>query len=151
MEPKEARKLVATALRSGRYKQTTGVLCRTGRYGQTFDGEAGIVPLEQPMYCCLGVACEVYQEHVGGLEVVNEGRHKTFDGHEGHLPAVVQEWLDMTRNGQLVDRSVETLIAANDIAGYGFNGIAELFENAEFVRYPKLTLDTLGGGECNVS
>ncbi len=44
----ERRKALTTALRSGKYKQTTGML--QNQYG----------------YCCLGVACAVFEELTGG-------------------------------------------------------------------------------------
>lgn len=83
MEPKTPVELWCEALRSGAYKQTTGHLCGAGGF------------------CCLGVACDLYQKHVGGLDV---GQHEvslddviaTYNDEGYVLPTVVRDWLGLT-------------------------------------------------------
>jgi len=75
------------ALRSGRYVQGRGVLAVKPTAGGDWK------------YCCLGVACEVYQAHVGGLkvEIIGESE-KRYDGCNSHLPKRVEQWLGFTGN-----------------------------------------------------
>lgn len=124
MQPKEARSLVATALRSGKYAQ--------GKYQLRHKGTTD-------SFCCLGVACEVYQEQVGGLETELRGdTYYAYDGEGCGLPVKVQHWLGMNSSGQLEGNfpdpaNPSSLISANDGWDYDFNKIANLFETAEFV------------------
>jgi len=83
------------ALRSGEFKQGTGYL----RKGDKF--------------CCLGVACAVYQDEVGTLEVkvslrgAGEGSDVTsFNSLEGQLPTEVRNWLGLD-DGQGAFRVME--------------------------------------------
>ncbi len=71
------------ALRSGNYTQGRGKLA------QWRDGEKGF------KYCCLGVACELYQRHVGGLSIdtIKDGEEKIYDREHSHLPEKVRKWL----------------------------------------------------------
>ncbi len=67
------------ALRSGEYKQTTGLLS---------DGNG---------YCCLGVACAVYQKAVGDLDiqVYDHSSLTYYDEQTASLPKKVQDWLGL--------------------------------------------------------
>lgn len=132
----EARKLVADALRSGKYKQGRGTLCRWAD-----SDDSGAMVAREPSefkYCCLGVACEVYQEHVGDLTTSDTVNcyHKRFNGETGFLPSVVQNWLKMDRRGtfKLGEPAWSTLVSENDMAHADFNKIADLFETAEFIQ-----------------
>ena len=87
IRPKQARELLVKALRSGKYRQTTGTLC--GIENKEFS------------YCCLGVACELYNEyHAKKLpteihnSVCNTQRNKSYDNETTFLPEKVQKWLD---------------------------------------------------------
>jgi hypothetical protein len=140
MSAREARKLWIEALRSGEYKQTQGVLCN----------------LETGGFCCLGVACEVYQKSVLPKDrmIVKEklvnlcqpdvpsklvlcrsyGNDKELDtSNTGSLPEKVKEWLGIdSHTGALggeseVSRKYPSLMAAND-AGEDFNTIADYIE-----------------------
>lgn len=127
MTPLEARKLWADALRSGDYKQTKFHL-----------------HVPNVGYCCLGVACEVYQKHVGGLEVVpritsfdTDETVTSFNGTTTRLPCQVAEWLDIKHSGQLSNKIKDTsddweyndsLARKNDNDGLTFEQIADLIE-----------------------
>ena len=72
------------ALRSGKYKKTIGALQLNNEY------------------CCLGVACDLYQQYVGGLEVKSiktDDEHAVtifyFNGNDSVLPPKVQKWLGL--------------------------------------------------------
>lgn len=99
-----AKKWVA-ALRSGRYRQTTGLLTRDGAY------------------CCLGVACAIAED--AGLDLPN-----WHD--DGALPWEVRQWLGMKSqwgnfliDGQLLGTELTVL---ND-NGSTFAEIAEIIES----------------------
>lgn len=101
------------ALRSGEYRQGRGQL-------RNNKGE----------YCCLGVACEVYQkEGPGDLEIDDLGYVTSYDGDTGHLPKKVADWLGITKtllsNGigciKMNDTHNLTFIEiANQIKEHGF-------------------------------
>lgn len=76
------------ALRSGRFEQGTGVLHQDGK---------------DDRYCCLGVACVVYNEHhrSNRLEVTTEDYNDQpldeieYDGETEMLPDRVRDWLGL--------------------------------------------------------
>jgi hypothetical protein len=75
-------------LRSGRYTQGRGKLAAKEHSEGDF------------CYCCLGVACELYQVHVGGLRITVTGSGvKSYDGDDTHLPEKVREWLGFECKG----------------------------------------------------
>lgn len=115
------RQLVAAALRSGKYQQGKNALCEVNSDGNT-------------TYCCLGVACEVYQEHVAPLRInvihhLAMSSNKTFNEAVSFLPAQVQQWLGMNESG---DFGADSLIHCNDQKDYTFEQIANLFETQTF-------------------
>jgi len=111
------RKLWAKALRSGKYTQTNGTLAN------------------QNGYCCLGVACEVYQKYIGDLNVVrvsdydfnDRDYHIEYDGSDATLPDKVCQWLDIERGGSFEDTG--SLIVCNDELKMKFSEIADLIED----------------------
>lgn len=118
----ESRKLWVEALRSGKYRQTQDYL--------------KTVSSESVCHCCLGVACEVYQQHVGGLTetVEDDDEYRTFNGNSCVLPDEVQKWLNIDDCGRLVN-DIETpggvcgaLTSLNDVGGYSFEKIADVIE-----------------------
>ena len=122
MSTEEARALWVKALRSGEYKQTTGQLRKVGNY------------------CCLGVACDLYDKHVlkgdGWKQFKANNMSYTFLGQGGALPYQVQEWLGLERSshfGELKDGT--NLMYMNDDPEYkeGFNGIADVIEKGELL------------------
>lgn len=142
MDQLEARKLWIDALRSGEYTQTKSVL-----HDLTDGG-----------YCCLGVACDVYQKHVGGLTIEDKEtvtgngwfipianrniRH--YDGEGAYLPQKVAEWLNISRTGVYTmpapenatpNRMTNDLAYCNDMLNYNFEKIAEVIETAELHKY----------------
>lgn len=122
----KARKLFAEALRSGKYKQGRFALKRSD------DGETW-------SYCCLGVACELYNEVVKPLEtdVIGSGdyRKTTFDTCTGVMPRQVSKWLQMDNIGRFdTPIGVCTLTSENDHAGKTFEQIADIIESADFRR-----------------
>lgn len=106
-----AKKWVA-ALRSGRYKQDGGEL--QGRDG----------------YCCLGVACAVYEEVHGDVLFKGSGGYYTGGFLDGSY-ARVREWLGLTsKQGCFEDADGfhNTLVNVNDSSGANFNDIADVIE-----------------------
>lgn len=109
---KNAQKWVQ-ALRSGKYKQTKSVL----RYESRF--------------CCLGVACEVYNQEMKRLHkkqlktIITDGKVVAYDNCEQILPLKVQHWLNLsTRDGDFGDGD---LVEMND-NGKTFRQIARVIE-----------------------
>lgn len=113
-----ARKWVE-ALRSGEYQQATEAL-RSG------DNTRGY------RYCCLGVACDLYRQEVGGEWVGDD--FKDTDGQlmeDAELPAVVRDWLGLRWcSGHFIpqDTGSSTLIRIND-GGSTFAEIADVIES----------------------
>lgn len=104
----ENAKLWVAALRSGKYTQVSH---------QLSDGIG---------YCCLGVACEVYQTVVGGLEI-NKAR-TSFNEETGTLPSPVQSWLRLSSVIGTFEESNDSLANHND-EGDTFSEIADLIES----------------------
>ena len=122
LKPSEARKKWAEALRGGKYKQGRSKLCT-----QCAEGEE--------LFCCLGVACEVFMQHEYGLvkrvvtgerassEYVSEGCPQSLG-----LPFVVRSWLGMTSCEGLLT-SGDSLVTANDRSKIDFLRIADIVES----------------------
>lgn len=86
--PREARLLVAKALRSGDYKQGSGCLEKKDISLETFQ--------EDTFNCCLGVACREYIKAGGELEtLVEDGNRTGFAEEIAYLPKKVQHWLGL--------------------------------------------------------
>lgn len=117
------------ALESGAYAQTDGVLCRLDVDGNPKG------------FCCLGVACEVYNANVpeeerlpavvGPQLLDNNERARIYgEGYVGSytlLPIPVQEWLNLaTTDGAIMGCAVN-LPALND-DGSTFEEIAALIK-----------------------
>lgn len=114
-----ARKWVA-ALRSGQYKQTTGVLSRGDKD------------------CCLGVACKVFL-HDNPLDLTVSQATRPgysgvtmYDGAITGLPLKVQEWLGVpSPEGNFGEDDDECLSGRND-QGASFAQIADLIEQEPY-------------------
>jgi hypothetical protein len=116
-----ARKWIA-ALESGEYEQGMNFLMTTDN-----------------KYCCLGVACMIYNKSVLAsdqlvIETIlgeDEGEDKdyiTVDGHAGVLPEPVRKWLKLiTPSGAWAEPGCE-LTGMND-AGNTFTEIADLIKS----------------------
>lgn len=111
------------ALRSGDYEQGRGSL-HTTRVDGTNE------------FCCLGVACDLYQQEVGDLLVTESSPPGTvwYGSTDGFLPIKVQEWLGLTtRKGSFGSRLhpdgawPDALSCRND-SGESFEQIADLIE-----------------------
>jgi hypothetical protein len=105
-------KLVA-ALRSGNYTQGQLALCRNGRY------------------CCLGVACRVYQNEVGDLEETIDGNDIMFDGTTTSLPDKVRQYFGFSSVSGVFRYTIAghaSLIGLNDSGEFGFSQIADIIE-----------------------
>lgn len=111
--PAEARKFWVDGLRSGRFKQGVWALESDGRQ------------------CCLGVACRLFIEDGGDLNVNEAYGITIFSGCQAVLPEDVQNWLGLaTNNGhtvQPVDTHYSSLMHLND-NGYSFDQIADIIE-----------------------
>lgn len=122
-----AKKWIA-ALRSEKYTQGCGALqVKTYR--------------DDPEFCCLGVACEVYREEVGGHwgpgvphPDKDFGSMFSFidaDGgsRTGSLPKGVADWLGLSDgSGGLMKNSIP-LVGLNDRAHLSFAEIADIIED----------------------
>ena len=103
-----AKKWVA-ALRSGKFTQGTGWLERNGKY------------------CCLGVACRVYQEEVGDLRVDIKRDGIVFDKkYYEYCPLKVGKWLGLAKKDGKYQSS--SLVEDND-NGLSFEEIANIIES----------------------
>ena len=127
MTPAEARRLWVKALRSREYRKGSGRL-RSRSEGN---------PEER--FCCLGVACDVYQNHVLDENAWNYGptpgnlsgrKSYTFMGEPFGLPAAVQKWLGLKTDSGAVKGMSGSLLIKND-SGYTFEEIAELIESGQ--------------------
>lgn len=116
------------ALRSGEYKQVKNVLCE-------LDEEHNLVG-----HCCLGVACELYQEDRGVLcnNAVNirieQGDNiicNTFEEEYQVLPSCVTEWLGIEEDsGAFRDENkIPYCLAHLNDAGKTFDQIADVIES----------------------
>lgn len=115
MTDKTPVELWCEALRSGKYKQCKSFL----HHGDAF--------------CCLGVACELYQKHVGGLEVGtgSEEAAATYDNLEGILPMKVQKWIGLWcgEGSYRLDGLSGTNLAEDNDSGKTFDQIADIIES----------------------
>jgi hypothetical protein len=105
---KNAKKWVA-ALRSRKYKQTTGAL----RRGNTF--------------CCLGVACELAVK----AGVIPPAKNESYAGHDANLPGEVVKWLGLANSeGDFTERNgtLNCLMNLNDAEKKKFYQIARVIE-----------------------
>lgn len=131
---KERASLLTAALRSGKYTQTRGVLCRTA---PSMAGPIG--------HCCLGVACEVAIEngvnvHKAPCTAYSPGTEcMEYDHARIDLPVSVRDWYGFqSRDGlyQLAlyggSQARRSLSADND-HGRTFHEIAD-FIDANFER-----------------
>ena len=111
------------ALRSGEYKQGSGVLHNTSNN----------------TYCCLGVLCDIYQQEGNKFNSVSEGNWGVetgngwenipatfFDDRPDVLPEVVMRWADISCSAGSFDD--DTLTTLNDDCGYTFDEIATVIE-----------------------
>lgn len=100
-------KLWVEALESGQYKQGRGLL------NQEIDGVN--------QYCCLGVACEVYNkanpdkelcvEKINTQSPFNEVFNVLYDKESAFLPKIVQEWLGLKSiNGSYIEGTVSITV-----------------------------------------
>lgn len=112
-----ARKWVK-ALRSGKYKQTTGTLTQ-------LDDKEKVIG-----HCCLGVLCElavadkIIKKHSGKC-------HVTYDGKDDLLPEKVRKWVGLRTNNGGLDSLVEgvkNLASLNDYPKKSFKFIARVIE-----------------------
>ena len=120
MTPKEARKIWVAALRSGKYTQVKGALHFKGGH------------------CCLGVACEVYDEYMDGPGWQGDTNDAaSYMGEISSLPSEVQEWFGLMSSGGAVYRPDSTCIETNLIAmndnGFSFEKIAQAIEDGRVI------------------
>lgn len=110
------------ALRSGKYSQTKAVLHRLQ------DDESG----HPGGYCCLGVACEVFdQENPGVLHRREVAGVEEMDDRTGSLPRQVREWIGLASEEGRYDGHMggTALYLDNDRRGLSFSEIADIIES----------------------
>ena len=90
---KEIKDKWVTALRSGKYKQTTGALRRV-----TADGESG--------FCCLGVLCDVVDPDGWDMKIADCEGVPFRPGHLGELPVFIRDELCLSAAARF---SIESL------------------------------------------
>lgn len=121
-----AQKWIA-ALRERGMEQTTGILHEVADEGDRF--------------CCLGVACKLYEEeNPGMLSIVtsngddsgDDRTHVRYNDNGHALPAMVQRWLGLqTETGSYAeagDFTSSSLSSKND-GGASFKDIADIIES----------------------
>jgi hypothetical protein len=115
MAADEHTQLWIDALRSGKYKQGAGFLRQRGA-----------------KYCCLGVACEVYNRNVPKAKrlPVNVSLTTTvgityYGDHGTTMPNVVAAWYGMSTT----DILPQTILAGKNDSGETFTAIADYIES----------------------
>lgn len=99
-------------LRSGEYPQGTCYLNRDGKF------------------CCLGVACELYQKETGALTVRENNSIVTYQGLDGALPNLVKDWLGLSSvTGSFYELNITESLAGKNDSGFSFNEIADIIES----------------------
>ena len=101
------------ALRSGKYSQGRNQLRTPGFPAET-----------EPVYCCLGVLCEVYRQETGLGEW---GLGEQFLGNCVLLPAEVAVWAGVKSNPAIVGRHLSA-INDGEYGGHDFCAIADMIE-----------------------
>lgn len=97
------------ALKSGKYKQTTGRLCRKVR------GEY--------RYCCLGVACEVLR-----IKHETNGDDVLFDGCSGFLPEDASQELKLRDVGGEFGQGAKNSLSWINDQSRNFNRVIKIIE-----------------------
>jgi hypothetical protein len=118
--------LLVEALRSGNYAQGRCELA-SKKFGD---------PDSRFCYCCLGVACDLYQRHVGDLPARISGNRKVYERYDDtHLPERVRKWLGFRSCGGELTAKVtfpqghyDNLIDINDSGKFTFDQIADVIE-----------------------
>lgn len=117
----EARAKWIEALRSGEYQQSTRDLCTLDVAGEPIG------------HCCLGVACEVYQQHEEGLVTEDHpsGRQRLYSEYGHVTPGVVRDWLGLRNSFGGPDDVISTasLVTLNDRDQKTFAEIADILES----------------------
>lgn len=107
------------ALRSGEYKQGYSALACEG----------SMSPGVPARFCCLGVACEVFD-----VPRMWNGMTFLYDGESAKLPHDLRTRLGVSRSVEVILYNAsgvtfyETLISLNDDAGLTFSQIADVIE-----------------------
>lgn len=119
------------ALRSGRYKQTTGKLHRTAPVEW-----AGNITAPEG-FCCLGVLCDLAAK-AGVVERYEHFGTVSYGGEPNLLPAAVREWAGLPDNPHVnhviewpegdIEDSTDPLSVLNDDHKYTFDKIADAIE-----------------------
>ena len=119
----ENAKAWVAALRSGDYTQTKKMLHR-------------VTPENVPSFCCLGVACKLYIDSVGGnWDTIRRGawnEQVRFTDNEGasadsDLTPAVMDWLGLADSEGAY--CVGTLVSLNDNLDFTFDQIADAIES----------------------
>ena len=116
---KNAKKWVA-ALRSRKYGQCRGELCKIGK--------------DYDRFCCLGVACDLFQIEKGTLEItIDKPSYERYtrikyNDHGKYLPELVRQWLGL--KSDLGDYNYDSLASDNDNRK-SFKQIAKIIEDNE--------------------
>jgi hypothetical protein len=115
---KEIAEMWVTALRSKKYTQGKGSLRTEHESGREF--------------CCLGVLCELYNQHNQPMELCYMATSLTrvlvsYNSRSCTLPPEVCKWSGIHTNGGN-RRNGSTLIGLNDTSGYSFDQIANVIE-----------------------
>jgi hypothetical protein len=105
------------ALRSGNYDQGRNHL-------HTVDEDGN------DLFCCLGVACDLYQKEIGGLQVETISVADdvvAYDEARFTLPEKVKKWLGLSyENGQYFTETGINHLADHNDSGLSFKEIANI-------------------------
>jgi len=109
------------ALRSGKYKKTTGCLKRVENH-------------EQEKFCALGVLCDIYQKE--SEEPLAENKRTptakktkvSIDGEFNRLPIKVRNWAGLGDSVARVQAMYSTIELLNDDQKLSFKEIADIIE-----------------------
>ena len=100
-------------LRSGKYKQNVGGLCRNGKF------------------CCLGVICDLYSKQAGAVITSITGYDTiiSYDGLSAVLSERIKKYIGLRHlNGAAKEFASDSLAAFNDSGAYSFKDIAKIVE-----------------------
>lgn len=98
--------------------------------GEYTQGQYSLHNTVNNTWCCLGVACDLYQKHgPGDLEIEDACDCRIFDRHNAVLPLKVMNWLGLYDECGTFQREgaekYTSLVSMNDNGNMGFKGIAE--------------------------
>lgn len=111
---KQRIKLWVGALRSGDYQQCRNNLRLTSNYNNSVTDGCTVA------YCCLGVACAIYEKQT-------KKNIPSSEWGKSYLPNEVQKWLGLDKDDPYITKTL-TAAFVNDERGWDFKKVANAIE-----------------------